>query len=147
MTLSLYIGARLIFSSHWREEILTKLAFFKERDEREVFLSGRATKTTFLTSLAILICLLCLSVFQVSLYQVPPEKAVRGKSRTIALGLDLSLMEKERAKPPREQDAKDVFKSYISYTGLPVSKTAILLFLIFWQIASYNYSIRKSELP
>ncbi len=82
MAFALYLSARLVFSGHIRTEILPKLVSFKERDEREALLTGNATKMTFLTTLAILILLLCLSVFQVSFYQGPPKKAVTGTGAT-----------------------------------------------------------------
>lgn len=68
MLLSIYLSVRLMFSGSFRNKVLAKLTFIKERDEREVMLTGKATKTTFLTSLAILIFLFCLSCFQVSLF-------------------------------------------------------------------------------
>jgi hypothetical protein len=43
--------------------------------------------TAFLTSLAFLILLFCLSCFQVSIYRLPPEKAVDGKTGIVSLGL------------------------------------------------------------
>jgi hypothetical protein len=141
MAFALYLSARLVFSSDIRTEILPKLVSFKERDEREALLTGNATKKTFLTTLAILILLLCLSVFQVSFYQGPPEKAVNGKNKTITLGLGLGLM--DDAVKSQKPVPSDVRKVFINYAGLPFSKTAVILFLIVWQVVSYNYSMRR----
>lgn len=142
MSLALYICIRLLTSLDFREIALTKLSLFKERDEREVLLSGRATKTSFLTTMAILIFLLCLSVFTVSVYHVTPEYAVDGKTGKIALGLKLDLTEDKSAK---QSDDTKIAKDLFTYSGLPISKQAVILFLILWQILSYNYSVHRFQ--
>ncbi len=140
MILSLYLSVRLMVSGGVRDQVIAKITFIRERDEREAILTGKATRTTFVTSLAILIFLFCLSCFHVSIYRVPPEKAVDGKTGFVSLGLGFSLLEcsnKDGAKEAIER--KDIF----SYTGLPISSTAVILMLIAWQIISYNYSMRR----
>ena len=140
MMLSIYLSVRLVVSGRFRDKALAKLTFIRERDEREAALTGKAAKTTFLTSLAILIFLFCLSSFQVSIYRVPPEKAVNGKTGVVSLDLGFNLLERSRqAKPDDAIQKKDIF----SYTGLPVSSTTVILVLILWQIISYNYSMRR----
>jgi len=140
MMLSLYLSVRLMVSGSFRDKVLAKVTFLRERDEREVILTGKATKTTFLTSLAILIFLFFLSAFHVSIYRVPPEKAVDGKTGAVSLGVGFSLLENPKhAKPNDTTLKKDIF----SYTGLPISSTAVILVLIIWQIISYNYSMRR----
>jgi len=140
MMLSIYLSVRLMVSGWLRDKALAKLTFMRERDEREVVLTGKATKTTFLTSLAILIFLFCLSCFQVSIYRVPPEKAVNGKTVVVSLDLGFNLLERSgQAKPDDAIQKKDI----LSYTSLPVSSTTVILVLILWQIISYNYSMRR----
>jgi hypothetical protein len=140
MMVSLYLSVRLMVSGPFRDQVIAKLTFIRERDEREALLTGKATRTTFLTSIAILILLFCLSCFQVSIYRVPPERAVDGKTGIVSLGVGFSLL--ERSKQVRPEDTiqkKDIF----SYTGLPVSSTTVILMLIVWQIVSYNYWMRR----
>jgi hypothetical protein len=140
MTLSLYLSVRLMVSEPFRDQVLARLTFIRERDEREAILTGKATRTTFLTSLAILIFLFCLSCFQVSIYRLPPERAVDGKTGMVTLGLGFNLLEHSKQDRPRETiEKKDIF----SYNGLPVSSTTVILMLIVWQIISYNYSMRR----
>ena len=140
MTLSLYLSVRLLVCGPFREEVLVKLTFIRERDEREVALTGKATKITFLTSLAILIFLFCLSCFQISIYRVPPEKAINGKTGFVSLGFGFSLWEKSGQAQPNDTIQK---KNILSYTGLPISSSTVILVLIIWQIISYNYSMRR----
>jgi hypothetical protein len=140
MVLSLYLSVRLMVSGPFRDQVLAKLTFIRERDEREAILTGKATRTTFLTSLAILIFLFCLSCFQVSIYRVPPERAIDGKTGMVSLGLGFSLLEHSKQDMARDTlERKDIF----SYRGLPVSSTTVILLLILWQVISYNYCIRR----
>ena len=140
MTLSIYLSVRLMVSGPFRDQVITKITFIRERDEREAILTGKATKTTFLTSLAFLILLFCLSCFQVSVYRVPPEKAVDGKTGFVSLGVGFSLLEHgQQDRPEDTTQRKDIF----SYRGLPISSATIILMLIIWQIISYNYSMRR----
>lgn len=137
---SIYLSLRLMISRAFRDRVLTRLTFMRERDEREAILTGKAARTTFLTSLAILIFLFCLSCFQVSVYRLPPEKAVDGKTRAVTLGFGFNLLENPKG-ITRDQtiEKKDIF----SYTGLPVSSATVILALMLWQIVSYNVSMRR----
>ena len=140
MLLSIYLGFRLIVSGTFRDRLLSRLTFMRERDEREALLTGRATKTTLMTSLAILIVLFCLSCFQVSFFKLPPEQALNGKTRGFSLGLKFSLLKNfEANRTDTALRRYDVF----SYDGLPVSSSAIILLLIVWQIVSYNCTMRR----
>lgn len=140
MTLSIYLSARLMVSGPFRDQVITRITFIRERDEREVILTGKATKTTFLTSLAILIFLFCLSCFQVSVYRVPIEKAIDGKTGIVSLGLGFNLLEQGKQDRPENAIQRE---NIFSYRGLPVSSATIILLLIIWQIISYNYLIRR----
>ncbi len=140
MALALYLCVRLMVSEPFRDQVLTKLTFIRERDEREALLTGKAARTTFLTSLAVLIFLFCLSCFQVSIYRLPPEKAIDGKTGVVSLGLGFNILAHSgHDKPGETIEKKDIF----SYTGLPVSTATVILMLIAWQIISYNYSMRR----
>jgi len=140
MALSMYLCVRLLVSGPFRDQVIAKITFIRERDEREAILTGKAAKTAMLTSLAFLILLFCLSCFHVSVYRVPPENAVEGKTGFITLGLGFDLLKNgEQDRPEDRIQRQDIF----SYRGLPVSGTTIILMLIVWQIISYNYSMRR----
>jgi len=140
MSLSLFLSIRLMVSEPFRDLVLVKLTFMRERDEREALLTGKATRTTFMTSLAILIFLLFLSCFQISIYQVAPERAVDGQTGMVSLGIVFNLLEHTINDNSKEIIEK---KNIFSYTGLPISSTMVILVLIVWQIISYNISMRK----
>ena len=130
MLISVLISIRLVLSTQFREMVLVKLTFLKERDEREAYLTGRAAKDTMLTSMAILIFLFCLSCFQVSLHKLPPEQAIDGKTRAISLGVKFELFDTATTKNTNE-------------SLLPFSSSSLLLGLLVLQVASYNYSMKR----
>jgi len=113
MVFAVYLSVRLMVSSAFRDKVLAKLTFIRERDEREVILTGKAARTTLLTSLAILIFLFCLSCFQVSIYRVSPEKAIDGKADKKEL---IAFMDKVYPEWDRERvypsDLKKLFVWY-----------------------------------
>lgn len=140
MVLTLFLSLRLILSGPLRDLVIARITFIRERDEREAILTGKATKTAFLTSLAFLILLFCLSCFQVSIYRMPPEKAIGNRTGIVTLGMGFNILEQGRQDESRDMNGKrDVF----TYRGLPFSSTTIILMLIAWQIISYNCSIRR----
>lgn len=138
MTLTLYLSIRLIFSGEFRANVLARVSLFKERDEREAAVTATATRNSFLTTLAVLIFLLCLSMFQVAVYKLPPEQAMNGKTGTISLGVYFNPLNPSSVgtEAPSQLD-------YFRYSGLPLSNSAITLFLIIWLLGSFNYFARK----
>lgn len=138
MLFSLYLCLRLIFASEFRAHMLPRLAFFKERDERELLITAQAARSSFLTTLALLLFFLCLSAFQVAVYRVPKDLAVNGKTGTISLGVNMNLVGQSPIHG-LEKAAVDLF----SYSGLPLSNFAAILFLLLWQIGSYNYFAQR----
>lgn len=140
MVLSIYLSIRLMISEIFRDYVLARITFMRERDEREVLLTGRATRTTFLTSLAILIFLFFLSCFQVSIGKLPPDKAVDGKHHYLSLGIGFKFLESSKAGMPNDTPGNE---EIFSYKCLPLSSTTLIIVLILWLIISYNYSIRR----
>ncbi len=138
MAVALYLSIRLIFSNEFRSSVLARVSLFKERDEREAAVTAAATRNSFLTTLAILIFLLCLSLFQVAVYKLPPEQALNGKTGTISLGLYFSPLNS----PNIGTEAQSQL-DYFRYAGLPLSNSAVTLILIIWLVGSYNYFARK----
>ncbi|MDD4894804.1 MAG: hypothetical protein PHW54_05775 [Candidatus Omnitrophica bacterium] len=140
MSLTVYLAIRLLISETFREGVLTKITFMKERDEREELLTGKATKGTFLMTLALLFFLLCLSCFQVSIYRLPSEKAINGKTGVLTLGTNIILSQKQAMlAPPQENYRKNIF----SYNLFPISTTGVILLLIIWHIFWYNFFMRR----
>jgi hypothetical protein len=135
MLAALYLATRLLFSAAFRETVLMKLTFVPERDEREVQLSASAAKCALLSTLALLLLLLCLSCFQVEVAALPPEEMINGQSKQLSLGINFQLLDNGQAK---ENGLR-----FISYSGLPLSASALIVGLLIWQVAVYNYMMRR----
>jgi hypothetical protein len=140
MVSALYLSLRLILSGPFRDQAMARITFIRERDEREAQLTGKAARTTFLMTMALLIFLFCLSCFQVSIYRVPPEKVVDGKTGIVTLGIGFSLLEQgQQDRSAEAGQRQDLFV----YRGLPLSGATIILLLILWQVLSYNCTMRR----
>jgi hypothetical protein len=129
--------ARLLVSGEFRERVLSKITFIRERDEREAMLTGKAAKTTMLTTLAVLLVLFFLSCIRVSLSDLPPEQAVGGKTKAVTIGAAFSLTGQTGPAQPEAE------KTIVSYSGLPLSGPALIAGLIIWQVAAYNYTMKR----
>ena len=137
MIITIYLSIRLIISDVLRDKILSKLILLRESDEREVKLTGEAAKTTMLTTMAVLILLFCLSCFQFSVSNLPTEQIIDGKTKEISLGLSFNASEQQAA-----NSVQDQVNNIISYSGLPISNTMLIIGIIGWQVVSYNYAMK-----
>jgi hypothetical protein len=63
----LYTGVAFAVARRFRAGLVTRLSGLRERDEREVVVTGQAARSTFLFSTALLLGALLLSVFSVTL--------------------------------------------------------------------------------
>lgn len=113
-----------------REKTLCSLANIKERDEREEYITGKAARSAYISSLGLLIFLLFFSIFSVNI-NYSPENPV-GKQKTLQIGLGFSLFE-------NKSEAK------LDSTEYSLSKTSILLILLAWQVVAFNLAARKEK--
>lgn len=139
--LLVYFVMSLVFWGHFRERILTALTFSKERDERESFISGRASKATFYSTLAILILLFFLSGLHLHIYKKPLEEAIDGKRGTITIGYSFHFV--NSAKKDLEVFDQKKGEKILVIDGIPFTQESLLLFLILYHIASYHIFTRK----
>lgn len=123
-----------------REKTLKRLANLKERDEREQFITGKASRAAYISTLSLMILLLFLSAFSLNIYRVPESEAINGKTGTISMGLSFSLLDKPQVEINSEN--KTIFET----KDIPLSKTAIILILVIWQIGVFSFTARKENL-
>lgn len=122
-----------------REKTLKRLANLKERDEREQYITGKASRTAYISTLSLLVLLLFFSIFSLNVKRLPEAEAVNGKKGSISIGLGFNLLDKPKFET--SADGRVVFES----KDIPLSKTAILLILLVWQIAAFNITARKES--
>lgn len=131
----------LVISSEAREKTLRRLANLKERDEREKSITGIASRSAYISTLSLLIFFLFFSIFSLNIYRRPESEVINGKTKTIAIGLGFSLLDKSRVEL-NSTTGQVLFET----KDIPLSKTSILLILIIWQLVIFNISARKENM-
>ena len=139
--LLVYFLISLVFWGKFRETILTALTFSKERDERESFISGRASKATFYSTLSVLILLFFLSGLHLNIYRKPKEEAVDGKRTSITIGYSFNFINSVK----KDNKVSDYSKNetMLVMNGVPFTQESLILFLILYHVTSYHIFTRK----
>jgi len=130
----IYILSKMVFVPSYRETLLAKIFKQKISDEREMHISGDATKRTYFFTASIILILLFVSILKVSLNFPTKEERYIGKKGSISIGFAYSIISKEAIK-------KD--KTEFSIKELPISKEGILSLMLLLQLASYHLYFRK----
>ena len=133
----IYFFFALLFSSSFRQSILTKLAGIKERDERESIIAGEASKSVFITMLAALIFLFFLSGVSINISKLPPEQIIDGKTKRLSIGFQFGMLDFRGY-----QDKKNN-GTLLTIHDLPLTKEGIIILMIILQIGSYHFFTRK----
>lgn len=135
----IYFLIVLVFSRQFRENILIKFSGIKERDERETYINGKACKSTFFSTIAILLLLLFLTVVNIQVIHLSPENAIDNKRRQISISLSLKFFNFD------SKQKKDKNGTILSIHKLPLTTEATIILIILWQILSYHYFSRKNN--
>lgn len=143
--LMIWFGALIVFlislalAPSVREATLKRLANIKDRDEREHYITGEASRSAYIASLSMMILLLFLSIFTLKIYRVPESEAINGKRSNVSIGLQFDLIDKPKTEIGPTGEV--IFES----KDIPLSKTAIILLLIAWQLIAFNLKARKES--
>lgn len=135
----LYFLFALLLSTSLREVVLSRVTKSEERDERESLISGRASKSTFLLTLATLIVLLFFSGLKVSFYKPSPEERLNGTKGHISLGYTADFF---KVKEMKTEDNKGIS---VNYSGLPFTTETILFLLILVHVSGYHLFRRRDQ--
>ena len=90
----------IVASSDAREKTLKRLANIKDQDERDEYITGKASRTAYLASFSLLIFLLFISIFSVTIGNLPQDQAVNGKTGYLKIGFNFDLIEKPKTLKP-----------------------------------------------
>jgi len=129
----------MVFSPTIRESTLKRLANLNERDEREQFIVGKAARATYISTLGVMILLLFLSLFTVNVTRAPEDQAINGKRGTLTIGLNFQFF--DTAKVETAPNGEVLFES----NDLPLSKAALVLTIMLWQLAAFNLTARRES--
>ncbi|MCE3014145.1 MAG: hypothetical protein LW878_13880 [Proteobacteria bacterium] len=125
----------LVFRKDTQELTIKRLAGIKERDEREEIITGHAARRSFVSTTSFLIFLFFLSSMQVNIAR-NPDQAVDGKKSSLTLGLKFSPTDEPKTV---SEDGKVIYE----HRDIPLSKSAILLLVLVWQVASFRFRVRR----
>ena len=128
----------MIFNAGAREKTLRRIANLNERDEREEYITGKASRTVYISTLSVLIFLLFLSTVTFNIERLPQNQAVQGKTGVVNIGVKFDFF--DTAKIERENKETAVL---FEHKDLPLSKTGIIFILLIWQLATFNLQARK----
>lgn len=128
----------LVASAEAREFTLKRLANLQERDEFEQYITGRASRAAYISTLSLMILLLFLSVFTVNVYRLPMEERPVGKRGTVEIGLHFGFWEGDKGSAATPK-GEPIFNT----ADFPVSKSTILILLLAWQLVVFNLTARR----
>lgn len=132
--------ALLVLVPGARERALRRLANLKERDEREEYITARASRASYMSMLSVMILFLFLSVLTVRItHYLPGVRSADDGPATVSIDLDVDLWDRPHDATPEPDDVWFQFESH----GLPLSKSAIILLFMAWQVVSFNLAARR----
>jgi hypothetical protein len=130
----------LVAISNIREKTLRRLANLHERDEREQYITGKAARTAYISTLSFLILFLFLSMVSLRIFEVPNNQVVNGHHKQVNIGIHFNFLEKDTDKMLNQTpEEKVLFDS----NQMKPSTSTILLFLLCWQLLIFNLTAKK----
>ncbi|MEO8402415.1 MAG: hypothetical protein ABI597_11600 [Gammaproteobacteria bacterium] len=129
----------LVIAPKVREKTLRRLANLQERDEREQYITGKAARTAYISTMSLMIFFLFFSIFSLRVMETP-KSATNKHKMSVSIGLQFSLLDETPVETSPE--GKTLFVS----KDIPLSKSAIILILLSWQLLSFNLAARKEQL-
>jgi hypothetical protein len=131
----------LVAISSVREKTLRRLANLHERDEREQYITGKAARAAYISTLSFLILFLFLSMVSLRIASVPKNQVgTNGHHTQVNIGIHFSLLDKHTDEIINQTPDEKIF--FDSNTIKP-SISTILLFLFCWQLLIFNLTARK----
>lgn len=121
-----------------RERTLRRLANLKERDEREQYITGQASRSAYMSTLGLMLFLLFLSTFNINVYKI--QEPMSEYRYNVSTDFHFSFFNKNEAPPKIPQDAI-IFTSQ----NIALSSTTMMLILIGWQLLAFNLTARKEQ--
>jgi hypothetical protein len=96
---------------------------------------GLAARRSFVSTTCLLIFLFFLSCFTLSVARLP-DHTVDGKKSSLSIGFQFSGMD---PKTTTDHDGKVVYE----HQDIPLSKSAILLIVLVWQVSVFRHTARR----
>jgi hypothetical protein len=129
----------LLIAPSVREKTLRRLANLQERDEREEYITGKASRASYIASLSMLLFFLFVSLFSLRITTISPEQSINGHRHQVSLRVGYSLLNRDKIE--KKTDENIMFDS----ENISLSSSSILLILLSWQLLTFNYTARKEK--
>jgi len=128
----------LVVMQSVRDSTLRCLANLKERDEREVYITGKAARTAYISTLSLMICLLFFSVFSVRVSKDQlGDSTKENQKKTLSISMGFSLFEVSETAGNR-----GVLFNSKSHS---LSSSSVILILMCWQLFVFNLAARREQ--
>jgi hypothetical protein len=138
--ITFFLTIAMFFSKRLRNDVLEKLSGMKERDEREVQIVGKALKSTYLSTMTILLFLLIISLFDIRVEKKSVDSVEPGQLRNSAsIHAGFEILDKNAIITEKEG-----YDEYFEINDLPISSSTLIILLILWQIFSYRRVTRRA---
>jgi len=124
----------IAFSTTVRKKALFKIAALKDSDEREEYITGKASSSSYISTLGVLIFLLFLSIVHVEINRLSPGQSIEGHTKEVKIGAGINIFETEKDKNPEK---------IVAFNDIPLTKTGLIMLILVWQLASFNWNARK----
>lgn len=126
-----------------REKTLRRLANLNERDEREQYITGKAARTAYISTLSLIIVLLFFSLFSFKLVKLPQGKEINGHGMQAGISIGLQLFNESHPQATHAPSEKENILIDTKQTSL--SASSVLLILLCWQLLAFYLAARKEH--
>ncbi len=135
-----YMMFALVFSEQLKNLFVRRVARIHENDEREAQLTGTTSKKTFISSVAVLLLFLFLSVLRVHIYKASEVEIPKGNRGVISIGMGMKFFEPSSNGNNGEPVGRNYF---VNYNGLPLSSDGTLILVLCVQLGLFYYFSRR----
>lgn len=121
-----------------RDNTLRYLANLKERDEREEYITGKASRAAYISTISLIIFFLFFSLFSLSISRVPKDQ-LHKENITVSIHIGMNLLDTNKSEIVPQGEVLFATKNIM------LSSTSILIILLVWQVLIFNYVARKEQ--
>ena len=128
-----------------REKTLRRLANLKERDEREQYITGQASRAAYISTLSLTLFFLFFSIFSLKISSLPNEQTSDGhQPTTVNISFHFSLLNRTEIENRNTVATPIAEKVLFDSENWSFSTPAILLILLCWQLLVFNVTARQA---
>lgn len=126
-----------------REKTLTRLANLNERDEREQYITGKAARSTYISTLSLIIALLFFSLFSFKLVKFPTGQEINGHGMQASINIGLQLFNQSQITSTNTSPTQE--NVLIDTKEISLSASSVLLILLGWQLLAFHLAAKKEQ--